>query len=279
MQKLLITSSDSVSSSLFQFDGDYKMPVIVCIPAMGVPAKNYIPLADNLQALGFSVVISELRGIDTSSVRASWKENFNFSDCIDMDLSAVMEYVNTNFPDSKKYFLGHSLGGQFASLYLAKHPHAVDGIILCASCTVFYKNWSFPKSIGLLTMTHFCLVISKIVGYFPGKKLGFGGREARGVITDWARNARTGGYVINGVNLDNALSKINTKILAINFDDDKLAPIQATNHLISKFGSSKVTYFGYSKSDIGAKIANHFSWLKHSQVISRNISDWTKEHN
>jgi len=54
-------------------------PVVVCLPAMGVPAVYYEMLGDTLADAGFHAVLADLRGNGASSVRPSRRLPLFFS--------------------------------------------------------------------------------------------------------------------------------------------------------------------------------------------------------
>jgi len=180
------------------------------------------------------------------------------------------------FPNKDIYLLGHSLGGQFAALFLSQNPDSAKGLILPASCTVYYKGWPSPGNLGLLFFTQISYLISIILGYFPGKKLGFGGLEARGVMRDWAINARSGQYKLGDteINYEKDLSNINCPLLTINFEDDQFAPPKATNNLVAKFGEVERTQAFINAEQLKVKSADHFSWIKSPNKVVSEIQEW-----
>lgn len=92
IQTIRIRSQDGAQSDATVFTPEQSPPsaVIVCIPAMGVAARYYESVALELARLGFCVVTTELRGIDSSSVRASRSVDFGYRELIVYDLSAVI---------------------------------------------------------------------------------------------------------------------------------------------------------------------------------------------
>lgn len=259
-------------------------PTILCLPAMGVAAKKYDALALALSQQGFNVAIAEMRGIGSSSVRASRAQDFGYQEIVCNDIPAAKAQLDALFPGEDVYFLGHSLGGQMASLYLGQNPEASAGLILCASCTVYFNNWPFPANLGLLLFTQFGGLLATVMGYFPGRRLGFGGREAKSVMQDWAYNARSGRYRSRQADLDleGNLNNIQCPVLTINFSDDTFAPLTGTNHLVDKFSSAASANrrkIGLTAEHIGATRADHFAWIKQPQEVAINVANWVQTLN
>jgi predicted alpha/beta hydrolase len=252
--------------------------IILSVPAMGVAAKQYKQFSYELAELGFIAACFDLRGHGRSSIRASRANNFGYAEIAEVDLPAAIKTMRHHYPRHKLVLLGHSLGGQACSLMLSQNQSQVETLVLAASCSVYYKSWPSPYRWGLLLFAQTSWLISAIVGYFPGRRLGFGGREARAVMRDWAYNARTGDYCLSN-------SRYNyvpfppvprLSVLAINFADDKLAPVLATDHLLSKLSAGKVTKTLITGDNIGRKTADHFNWLRSPKGVAQVIADHLK---
>ena len=256
--------------------------VILCLPAMGVPAEKYHALINSFATLGHTAASVDLRGVGLSSVRASRSIDFGYRHLVEVDLPVVLNRLADLFPNKKIVLMGHSLGGQIATLYLTQTLKYIDGLVLVASCSVYYRGWPMPKRWLLLFFTQFAGLIACAVGYFPGRKLGFGGLEARTVMSDWAYNARTGNYRLNGSNNDyrasqkHALELEQFPILNITFADDKFAPSRASEYLLSKLNSSNVSRRLLQREDLGLTSADHFNWLKKPQSVSHTVNLWAK---
>ena len=70
-ETLRIESSDGASVDARVFLGKRGGPVILTMPAMGVPAAYYDPLSKSLAARGHDVVVADLRGTGSSSAGMS----------------------------------------------------------------------------------------------------------------------------------------------------------------------------------------------------------------
>ena len=141
---------------------------------------------------------------------------------------------------------------------------------MLACCSVYYKGWG-SKQYPTLIATQMFRVVSILLGYFPGKKLGFGGTEAKTVMRDWSEQSRTGKYKVKNDNFDyeKALGELDIPIFAISFQQDTFAPQKAVNFLLQKFkGASQVTYEYLLFDDPRNKKFNHFNWVKKPDTIA-----------
>ena len=271
-----IVMDDGCRSAVTRYPGDRNGPVFIILPAMGVPADYYKPLADTVAQLGSGAVTADLRGHGYSSLRASRKVDFGYHDMIAHDLPAAVAATREHFPGTPIFLLGHSLGGQLGVLYASRFPGHVAGIVLVASCSVYFRGWPFPANLALLLGTQLAWVVAGLLGYFPGRALGFGGREARTTIRDWARNARTGTYSGAGAmrGLEVAMAQMTTPVLAISLYGDRFAPPRAVRCLGDKLKRAPVDYLHLGDAQMPAAGRDHFKWVFHSAPIVRVIQAW-----
>ena len=231
-------------------------PVLIIFPAMGVKGSYYRPLAESLLAKGCIVVITDLRGHGASNLRPSRKTDFGYESMITQDYDAIIQKINHRFPENPQYLLGHSLGGQLSCLYLSRYQTGVKGLILICCCSVYYKGWKGFMRYGTLFFTQFFGLVARLLGYFPGKKLGFGGLEARTLMKDWSKQARTGYYRLANSDFDYeaALAHFKVPTLVITLEGDNFAPPEAAKNLYRKFHpDAQITHRHFAQKRAGRK--------------------------
>ncbi len=267
-------AKDGTSSRITVFTGagsSSDAPVFVCLPAMGISAKYYEPLSVPVLREGWHFIMTDLRGNGSSSVRPSKEISFGYHEMVAYDWPAFVGKAKDIFPGAPLYLLGHSLGGQLSCLYLGANPGAVSGIILVAAPSVYYRGWDFPANLGILAVTRAFPAIAGVLGYFPGKSIGFGGTEARGVIRDWAHQGQTGRYEPEGSALDfeKLMGEIESPVLAISLAGDSFAPQRAVANLCAKMPRSRMTRLHLGGSGLG-----HITWVRHADPVVSAIRDW-----
>lgn len=267
---------DGAKNALTLYENsDDAAPVFLILPAMAVPAGKYQTLAECLLQNNMSAATLDLRGVGLSSVRASRQCDFSYQTLLDQDIDCAIKRIKQVLPKAPLYLLGHSLGGQLSVLYSGLNHDKLSGIVLAASCSVYYAGWRFPRSIGLLLLSQLAAIIAQLYGHFPGHSLGFGGREARSLMRDWANNARTGDYTLKNSQhqYNELLAKVDCPVLAVNFTEDQFAPVKATEQLLAKLTKARITRHRLSGHDLGIKTANHFNWPKYPQALVRIIRE------
>jgi len=276
-----MTNPDGTTTTVHLFGNAQKGndPVIVILPAMGVRAKNYEPLAVALAESGKLAVTADLRGKGHSSVRPSNKVDFGYKEMIEQDIHSVVSRIGMEFPDRKLYLLGHSLGGQLGCLYASRKMSPVDGLILVACCSVFFEGWKGFAKYRILMGTQFAGILSGVFGYFPGRKVGFGGTNSKTMMQDWSRQSRTGRYELRNddFNYEIGLSEMRLPVLTISFEGDNFAPQKAVRILCEKFNEdAPVQQVHLTKDDDRNDRFNHFNWSKKPANILKIIEEWSR---
>jgi predicted alpha/beta hydrolase len=279
IEKELLKSGDGVGSKVTVFHtGNPDATVLICMPAMGVRASYYEPMAKIIAQGGRNVVTADLRGNGESQVRPGPKIDFGYHEMVHFDWPAIIDKVKQRFPNSKKVILGHSLGGQLSTLYMSTVPGEIQGLILVACPTLYFKGWPFPLNIRIIFVTQALKMITKFFGYLPGKKFGLAWTEPKTYIEDWAYTTITGRYEPKHSNVDyeRLLPSLNGPVLSISFSDDTFAPEKATKFLCSKFKKIKLNHLHLAPGDLGAQALGHIGWVQECEPIVEKISDWLK---
>ena len=257
---------------------DLKAPVIVLFPAMGVRARFYHPFAQALFAQGFSVAVADLRGQGDSSPRPGRSTDFGYREMIVHDYAAIIGRVRELLPDAPIFMLGHSLGGQLSLLFASQYSQELSGIALVASGSVYYRAYGPALGLRNLMATQAVGVIATVLGYWPGHRLGFGGLQPRRMMLDWAQQARSGRYRLQGAEIDYeaALAKLELPVFAIHVEDDLMAPIAAVQHLVGKAPNARVTHWRQSRLTASGHAVDHFSWVRHGEDIAAQVASWAR---
>ena len=244
------------------------------LPAMGMPARHYLSLAQSLAERGIAVVLHEWRGIGSSDRRASRQCDWSYRQLLLDDLPAGMAAVRERWPQATCRMGGHSLGGQFAMLYASLHPSAFAGLLLVASGSPYWRRFRHGWLIGMAYAL--APLVANLVGYLPGRRIGFGGNEARGVIDDWARSGRCGRYAATRMSQDfeARLAAMQLPLLALRLKEDWFGPPASLEWLLGKLGPGIRQVEVISRDDLGGKPADHFGWMKTPAPIAARVAEW-----
>ena len=106
----------------------------------------------------------------------------------------------------------------------------------------------------------------------PGRRLGFGGNEARGLIHDWSRVGLCNRYAAAGMaeDLESQLRLVQGQARAVLMADDWLAPTGSMQALLAKLPNVQVTTSVLDAAMLRTR-ADHFHWMKAPQAVAQAL--------
>lgn len=277
VKQLTFRDGSTNQAQLFPAEGKAKA-IVICLPAMGVRASYYKDFAQSLAQMGFHAITIDWRGHGHSNLSASRTTDFGYEELVG-DLYELQEYAQQWCSVMDVYIAGHSLGGQIGSLCAARYPGYIQGLILIASCSVHYEGWEGAGAWRVWLPAKLFHPLSKLLGYFPGEFIGFGGREAQRVMHDWCYNGLYGKYRLatSLFDYEAALRRMETPSLAIGVKGDKMAPRQAIANLYQKFAPlPQRPHLELASPPAELENYDHFNWAKHPAEVVAAISDWVE---
>ena len=274
-QTLTITTLDQhrFDATLHLAD-DPASPTLIFLSALGTPSRVYGRFGREMAMHGVQVCTPDWRGIGSSSIRAGRRGDFGYRHLVEFDLVSLIEAVRQRLPASPIWLGGHSLGGQLALLSAAASPGAIAGVALIACGSVHLPCYSGKLRMGVRSLVYLSRAVSPLLGYFPGTRIGFGGREAAGLMRDWSHVAVTGEYRPFGSDIDyeKALSSLKLPILAITFAADAWSPALAAKSLLNKLSVNSPVHLHWGKSDTAGIAVDHYSWIKQPALVAPAVA-------
>lgn len=272
-----ITAPDGARLTVrVQARDDTGAPVVVLLPAMGTPARTYLPLVRALHRQGMTVVTTDLRGQGESVPVPARGVRFGYREIVEHDIGAVLDLVGAAYPTAPRLLLGHSLGGQLGLVHCGLfQPPRLDGVVLVASGSAWYRALGRDGA-GWLVRSQLGAAGAGVLGYWPGDRFGFGGRETARLMRDWARQVRTGRYTVPGARADyeRALRAVALPVLAVDVENDTLAPPAAVDHLCAKLPAARVERLHYACADADGRPLDHFRWIRHHGRLVERVGAW-----
>jgi predicted alpha/beta hydrolase len=241
---------------------------VVVAPAMGVRAGYYTRLCEGLSGFGLRAAAVDYPGIGQSPVRADWGHDWGYGELVTHYASALRA-LELDRPRLPRYVLGHSLGGQAALMLAGRPDSGLAGVILVASGSPWWRSWPGLEGWRVRASTRVCELIARGLGYFPGERVGFGGREARTLVKQWARVSRTGNYRLDGFDGDALLRAPGPPTLAIEVVGDRLAPEAAIRRTLDRVRSRELRYERWEGAPHGG---DHNRWPSGPQPVVERVA-------
>lgn len=253
--------------------GDGSEPILF-LPALGVPLGYYRPLFDSWAARGRHVFGAETRGMPLSPVDGR-SSRTGYGVLVNDDIPALVAAVGERV-SVPVVVVGHSLGGQVALLCAAADRITPTAVVAIASGSS--SPLTVPTTRGRLRRRFEILIVRaavRVLGYWPGHRLGFGGRQTGELMTDWAHEARFGGYRLAGdpTDYEGALGSLTVPALLVGIAGDDMITPRAMGHLVDRLPSTADTvlvpespehahgHFAWARRDPEAVIAPVEAWL------------------
>jgi len=241
-------------------------PHAVLWPAMGVQAHYYRRFAVDLHAQGVAVTVVDLRGTGASTPPPSRASRYGYAELVD-DVGAVQRALG----DRPTVLIGHSLGGQAALLYAATSADpTVTHVVLVAVGLPYWRLYRGARR-GLRLFAPFTRATSAVLGRWPG--WGFGGIQARRVISDWAYTAQHGRY--RDPAAEAALGSLKLPVLAVSVEDDQFTPAPTVDHLVGKLTTATVEREHFTVEQAGARL-DHFLWVRSAGPLAARIAGFVR---
>jgi predicted alpha/beta hydrolase len=248
---------------------------IILMAALGVSAKFYRSLAESLQSAGFHVLLLEQRGHGESPVRPSRRASWGFREPLVGEIHAAIAWVREHDGALPLYLMGHSLGGHYASMSVGLDPDGIDGVILVGCSSPWIGGFEGATRARIKLLHAIIPVTTRALGYFPGDRIGFGGREAGGLMRDWLAYSKTNRYAAAGLSrdLEAGIARYGGPLLSIRLSDDDYAPERGVDAVVRKYADAVVTSRVLGERDLG-DVADHFRWARTPGAVVRTVVAW-----
>lgn len=160
---------------------------VVLNGATGVPRDYYQHFARWLAAeRGIACLTYDYRDFGTSLKRRLKDSDATMADWALIDMPAAQAEMRRRYPDAKLWVIGHSVGGMLGPLQPG--IDRIDRMICVCSGLVTLADHPWPYK-GLATLFWYGHVppLVRLLGYLPGRMLGFGADLPSGVYWQWRK--------------------------------------------------------------------------------------------
>ncbi|MFI5491481.1 alpha/beta fold hydrolase [Actinoplanes sp. NPDC051859] len=269
-----VITSDGLTLTVEEYGVPGEAASIVFLPALGVPLGYYRKMFDTWADRGRHLVGVELRGMPQSPVGDLRRATFGYAHLVNVDIPAVFAGSAVAAAD-KVALVGHSLGGQLALLSGAAGSVNPDAIVTLGTGTS--STAARRSRIGRAQRAAGVRLVGAVtcsLGYWPGHRLGFAGRQPRTLMADWGYEARHGRYRLHGDRTDYeaAFARMQTPVLLAGIAGDRMIPTAAVDHLARRLPP----HVERTRIDT---IRDHFLWARRApeQVIDK-VDSWLVSH-
>ncbi len=253
------------------------MAALLLLPALGIQAKLYLKLAQQLAVVGISVLVMEQRGHGLSTPPPSRRNSHSLNDFLDRDIPSLLDWLAQKEPAAPLLLGGHSLGGHLATIYTGRHPQQLAGVVHLACSFPYFRDYSGKQSAMIRLICGLMPVFDFLPGYFPGNLVGFGGRESLPMMRQWRQWASSGSFDFDDhKGLAENVASFSGPMLSIAFDKDDFASLAGIDRACSPFVNAAVTRLTLGEKEQGEYLG-HTRWARSPAGVVAAIQRWVEK--
>ena len=183
-EKIIIKARDEYPLAATHWQNDNPKGIVAINAGTCVDQQFYFRFAHWLAQQNYDVLTYDYRGVGESAPDNLKGFKASIVDWGQLDIPAVIDWMDSIYPNQQKYMIGHSMGGQVIGL--ADNINQIDKVIAFVPS---YGNWQNNAAKGRWKRgfhwaTLFPLAVLRH-GYFPASKMGMGNDWPKGVTWDW----------------------------------------------------------------------------------------------
>lgn len=264
MEELSLTTKDHISLTAHLFRPEKSNGNVLLInSATGVKQQVYFSFARYFSEHGFTVITYDYRGIGLS--KPSEMRGFEASMRIwgSADYKALTRYIKTEFPEYRKYCLGHSVGALI--LGMNKDSLMFDEFIFVGTQNAFVGNLKLKTKIeAYLGFGIVQPVTTGLLGYFPAHWFGLGESLPKNCAFDWRTlilNKKSTNRLLEKI--DDYSKKLTQKTFVIRAEDDVWLTEKGVLSLLNDtYPNLKPTYRLVKTSESEKKEIGHINFFR-----------------
>jgi len=208
--------------------------ILIINSGAGIPQTFYEAFATWVADHGFSVFTYDYRGIGGSRGASLKGLRASIEDWGSKDCAAVISHARSLYGAAKLYVLGHSIGSVVTGF--VSHAPKIERMLMLSPHTGYFGDYARERKWRMFTMWHiFMPILSRAVGYFPGRRFGLPEDLPYAVAMEWGgrrsiRSLRSDGDV-------GEFARIVTRALVLRPADDPFATKSAYDRIRARFSN------------------------------------------
>jgi predicted alpha/beta hydrolase len=239
---------------------------VLLAPAMGVPQRFYQPFAAWLSSIGFATLSFDYRSMGESDMDAR-DADVDVIGWARFDATAALRQLLDLVGDAPVTWIGHSLGGQIVP-FVPDHGE-LSRVLTIAAGSGYWKD-NVPALRRKVWLLWYVLVplLTPLVGYFPGKRLGMVGNIPRRVMEQWRHWCLDRNYAVGyeGSAVAELFGRVKTPVVSIAFTEDEMLSQRNIEALHECYTSTTATMIRIVAADVGQTKIGHFGFFKPSMI-------------
>ena len=243
--------------------------VAVLHPGAGIRALNYRRFAMFLAQAGIPVLLYDYRGVGLSRPRALRGFRAAVEDWSEYDCAGAIAWLRERFAAADIIGIAHSIGALLVGG--AANAMQQSQLVLIGGHTAYYGDYLKRYRLPMMLLWHGLMpALTRLVGYFPARRLGLGEDIPARVAMRWAAR-RTPELRPRGAGpeherthrLLDRCAALQRPALLISISDDAFAGVAGTKRLLSYYPRLfPLRQLVFTPADAGVRRLGHFGFFR-----------------
>ena len=240
---------------------------IVLHGGAGIPAQRYRGFARFLAQSGIPVLTYDYRGIGLSRPLALRGFRSVIEDWAEYDSGAAIGWLRERLPRAELIGIAHSVGALLVGG--AQNAGEQARLVLVGAHTGYYGDYHPLYRLPMAALWHGLMpLLTRLIGYFPARRLGLGDDIPAGVALQWAsrrssdlRPAGAGAGDERARRLLDRCAVLERPALLIRFSDDAFATAAGMRRILAYYPRLSPQYDLFTPADSGVRKIGHFGYF------------------
>jgi predicted alpha/beta hydrolase len=234
----------------------------------GIPAAHYRGFARYLADNGIPVLTYDYRGIGRSRPQRMRAFKAVVEDWSEWDCAGAIAELRRRYPAAEFIGIGHSVGTMMFGG--ASNVAEIQRFVFVGAHTGFVGDYRRGFRVPMAVLWHGVMpVVTRIVGFFPGRLLHLGDDIPAGVALQWAgrRTAQLGreAALVDGTRatrLVRSFDRAAGDTLVISVADDAFATEAGTRRLLAMYPRLRPSFERVRPAEAGTPKLGHFGFFR-----------------
>lgn len=260
-----LTASDGTALQARVFEPVNPLRGSVLIASgLGITQRFYAPFASWLAARGYRVMTFDLRGMGLSRAPGRGRSlrglDADMLTWARQDFAAAVQALSDRCGGDAVALVGHSLGLHHAAMTDTATQARLRVAVSVAAGSGYWRDWAAPSRRMAPLMLHLAgPLLTPLLGYFPGRRLGMVGDLPGPAARQWMRWCRHPEFAWGAqpeLVLD-SLRSARFPIQAFSFTDDDAMTETCTRKLLAAMPHATSEVHVVSPADVGMQAIGH----------------------
>jgi predicted alpha/beta hydrolase len=237
----------------------------------GIRALRYGRFAAFVAESGIPVLSYDYRGVGVSRPRALRGFQATIEDWAEYDCGGAIAWLRERYPQAEILGIAHSIGG----LLVGGAHNSVEQarLVLIGGHTGYYGDYHPRYRLPMIAVWHALMpVVTRLVGYFPARRLRLGEDLPARIALQWARRRspelRPSGTAPAYHRVQRMLDRcaaLQRPAVVISISDDAFATPAGIKRLLSYYPRLfPLQYIAFTPADAGTRRIGHFGFFGRS---------------